>query len=102
MIGAVYILNYGWAYAGMWQVAKRVLPKVALERILFPSNPELFTYFEKDHVLAGVCRSPVLLAWSVNTSSSVVSPAEFTTNIYAQSTAATSTTSTGCRTTTSS
>ena len=53
MIGATYILNYGWAYAGMWAVAKRVLPKVALEKILFPAKHELLTFFNADHLLAG-------------------------------------------------
>lgn len=53
MVGAIFVLNYGWAYAGMWQVAKRVLPKVALDRILFPSQKELLTYFDVDHLLTG-------------------------------------------------
>ncbi|KAK9893952.1 hypothetical protein P389DRAFT_198683 [Cystobasidium minutum MCA 4210] len=51
MIGAIYILNYGWAYAGMWQISKRVLPKAALERILFCSKEDMLTYFDKDHLL---------------------------------------------------
>ncbi|BGP13285.1 hypothetical protein JCM10213_004945 [Rhodosporidiobolus nylandii] len=51
MVGAVFCLNYGWAYAGMWQLAKRVLPKTALERILFPSKEELLEFFDEDHLL---------------------------------------------------
>ncbi|GAA6030149.1 hypothetical protein JCM8097_009287 [Rhodosporidiobolus ruineniae] len=51
MVGGLFILNYGWAYAGMWQVAKRVLPSTALERILFPSKDELLEFFEEDHLL---------------------------------------------------
>ena len=56
MVGAIYVLNYGWAYAGMWQVAKRVLPKVTLDRILFPAKDELFTkgFFHREHVLTGI------------------------------------------------
>ena len=47
------MLNYGWAYAGMWQLAKRVLPNTALERILFPSQDELFEFFDEEHLLVG-------------------------------------------------
>jgi hypothetical protein len=49
----VFVLNYGWAYAGMWQLAKRVLPNTALERILFPSKRELLEFFDEDHLLVG-------------------------------------------------
>ncbi|GAA5979238.1 hypothetical protein JCM10908_002851 [Rhodotorula pacifica] len=51
MVGAIFVLNYGWAYAGMWQLAKRVLPNTALERILFPSQAELFEFFDEDNLL---------------------------------------------------
>ncbi|GAA5936887.1 SEC14 family lipid-binding protein [Sporobolomyces koalae] len=51
MIGAIFVLNYGWAYAGMWQLAKRVLPNTALERILFPNKQELLEFFDEDHLL---------------------------------------------------
>ncbi|TNY24006.1 hypothetical protein DMC30DRAFT_388363 [Rhodotorula diobovata] len=51
MVGAIFVLNYGWAYAGMWQLAKRVLPNTALERILFPSKAELFEFFDEEHLL---------------------------------------------------
>ncbi|KAM0749082.1 hypothetical protein T439DRAFT_349160 [Meredithblackwellia eburnea MCA 4105] len=51
MVGAIFVLNYGWMYAGMWQLAKRVLPRTALERILFPSKAELLEFFEEDHLL---------------------------------------------------
>jgi hypothetical protein len=51
MIGAIYVLGYGWAYAGMWQISKRVLPKAALERILFTSKQELLKYFDTEHLL---------------------------------------------------
>lgn len=40
-------------YAGMWQLAKRILPNTALERILFPSKSELLQFFEMDHLLVG-------------------------------------------------
>lgn len=49
----VFVLNYGWAYAGMWQLAKRVLPNTALERILFPSKAELLEFFDEEHLLVG-------------------------------------------------
>jgi hypothetical protein len=37
----------------MWQLAKRVLPNTALERILFPSKEELLEFFDEDHLLLG-------------------------------------------------
>ncbi|GAA5876066.1 hypothetical protein JCM1840_002761 [Sporobolomyces johnsonii] len=51
MVGAIFVLNYGWAYAGMWQLAKRVLPNTALERILFPTKEDLLEFFDEDHLL---------------------------------------------------
>ncbi|BGP53321.1 hypothetical protein JCM8202v2_000880 [Rhodotorula sphaerocarpa] len=51
MVGAIFVLNYGWAYAGMWQLAKRVLPNTALERILFPSKEELLEFFDESNLL---------------------------------------------------
>lgn len=56
MIGAIYILNYGWTYAGMWQISKRVLPKAALERILFNSKEDMLVYFDREHLLTGKLR----------------------------------------------
>lgn len=35
----------------MWQLAKRVLPKTALDRILFPSKDDLLQFFDEDHLL---------------------------------------------------
>lgn len=49
----VFVLNYGWMYAGMWQLAKRILPHTALERILFPTKSELLQFFDEDHLLVG-------------------------------------------------
>lgn len=46
-------MNYHWTFAGMWQVAKRILPNTALERILFPSQSELLEFFDEDHLLQG-------------------------------------------------
>ncbi|PWY99648.1 hypothetical protein BCV70DRAFT_232005 [Testicularia cyperi] len=45
MVGAVYILNYGWVHAGMWAVIKRVLPQQALAKIFFLSYDELREHF---------------------------------------------------------
>ncbi|EPQ30994.1 uncharacterized protein PFL1_01183 [Pseudozyma flocculosa PF-1] len=52
MVGAVYILHYGWVHAGMWAVAKRVLPEQALARIFFPSHDELRDHFDPAHIPA--------------------------------------------------
>lgn len=46
MVGAVYILHFGWVHSGMWAIAKRVLPQQALARIFFPSSKELSEHFD--------------------------------------------------------
>lgn len=46
MVGAVYILHFGWVHSGMWAIAKRVLPQQALARIFFPSSKELAEHFD--------------------------------------------------------
>ncbi|SPO28228.1 uncharacterized protein UTRI_04627_B [Ustilago trichophora] len=46
MVGAVYVLNYGWVHAGMWAVIKRVLPQQALAKIFFPSHDEMRQHFD--------------------------------------------------------
>ncbi|PWN43177.1 hypothetical protein IE81DRAFT_322690 [Ceraceosorus guamensis] len=52
MVGAIYMMHYGWVHSGMWGLAKRVLPKEALARIFFPSNAEMAAeHFEPDHLL---------------------------------------------------
>lgn len=55
----VFVLNYGWMYAGMWQLAKRVLPNTALERILFPSKADLLQFFSPDNLLVGSSLLPL-------------------------------------------
>ncbi|KAI0695008.1 CRAL/TRIO domain-containing protein [Cerioporus squamosus] len=45
MLAAVFILNYSWAHAGVWNIVKRVLPKSALSRVFFPSQDELLEFF---------------------------------------------------------
>ncbi|CBQ68291.1 conserved hypothetical protein [Sporisorium reilianum SRZ2] len=52
MVGAVYILNYGWIHAGMWAVIKRVLPQQALAKIFFPSHDELTEHFDPANIPA--------------------------------------------------
>ena len=50
-------------YAGMWQLAKRILPNTALERILFPTKADLLHFFEEDHLLVGTlirCKPPLV------------------------------------------
>lgn len=41
MVSAVFVLHYGWVHAGMWGIAKRILPAQALAKIFFPSEQEL-------------------------------------------------------------
>lgn len=37
----------------MWQIARRVLPNTALERILFPTKEDLLKFFDEEHLLVG-------------------------------------------------
>jgi retinaldehyde-binding protein 1 len=39
------MINYSWAHAGIWSIAKRVLPAPALSRVFFPTQQELTDYF---------------------------------------------------------
>ncbi|TKY89820.1 hypothetical protein EX895_001117 [Sporisorium graminicola] len=52
MVGAVYVLNYGWIHSGMWAVIKRVLPQQALAKIFFPSYDELREHFDPQNIPA--------------------------------------------------
>ncbi|KAK4701928.1 hypothetical protein P7C70_g4299, partial [Phenoliferia sp. Uapishka_3] len=67
MVGAIFVLNYGWMYAGMWQLAKRILPHTALERILFPSKSELLQFFDEEHLLVGTHFARFLFCFSAFT-----------------------------------
>ncbi|KAK0520919.1 hypothetical protein OC834_006856 [Tilletia horrida] len=37
-IAVMYLLHYGWVHAGMWTLAKRVLPQPVLDKIIFPKD----------------------------------------------------------------
>ncbi|KAK0550579.1 hypothetical protein OC846_003594 [Tilletia horrida] len=37
-IATLYLLHYGWVHAGMWTLAKRVLPQPVLNKIIFPKD----------------------------------------------------------------
>jgi len=39
------MINYSWAHAGIWSIAKRVLPAPAISRVFFPTQQELTNYF---------------------------------------------------------
>ena len=45
MLGAVYILNFGWVHAGLWGIVKPLLSKETVDRFLFLTRQEL-----KNHV----------------------------------------------------
>ena len=47
------MLNYGWAYATMWRLVKRVLPEESISRIFFPTQEELLEYFDEDKIFIG-------------------------------------------------
>lgn len=50
MVGAVFVLHYSWVHAGMWGLAKRVLPQQALDKIVFPSKDGLIEFFDEEHL----------------------------------------------------
>ncbi|KAI0683144.1 hypothetical protein BC835DRAFT_1396842 [Cytidiella melzeri] len=41
LLAAVFVLNYSWAQAGLWNLTKRLLPASALTKVFFPTIPEL-------------------------------------------------------------
>ncbi|KAJ6629488.1 CRAL-TRIO domain-containing protein [Mycena sp. CBHHK59/15] len=45
LLAAAFMINYSWAHAGIWNIAKRVLPAPALSRVFFPTQKELTEYF---------------------------------------------------------
>ncbi|KAJ7282756.1 CRAL-TRIO domain-containing protein [Mycena rebaudengoi] len=45
LLAAVFMINFSWAHAGIWSIAKRVLPAPALSRVFFPTQEELTNYF---------------------------------------------------------
>ena len=47
----VYVLNYSWTYAGIWQVVKRMLPESALQRVVFCAGNELLDHIDRDSLL---------------------------------------------------
>jgi hypothetical protein len=53
----VFVMNFGWAYAGMFAIVKRVLPKPALERMLFPNKADLLQFFNNASLLEGAWRA---------------------------------------------
>ncbi|CAO1624847.1 unnamed protein product [Parajaminaea phylloscopi] len=61
MVSAVYVLHYGWVHAGMWGLAKRILPAQALAKIFFPSEKEL----REEHFETAVLPKPFGGFWDV-------------------------------------
>ncbi|KAJ7467174.1 CRAL-TRIO domain-containing protein [Mycena latifolia] len=45
LLAAAFMINYSWAHAGLWSIAKRVLPARAQSRVFFPTQDELRAYF---------------------------------------------------------
>ncbi|KAI8980967.1 transport protein Trs120 or TRAPPC9 TRAPP II complex subunit-domain-containing protein [Pilobolus umbonatus] len=50
-IGSVYIMNFGWMYQGLWQVAKLLLSEHAKSRISFTSSKEMDQVIPTDDLL---------------------------------------------------
>ncbi|KAI9289780.1 CRAL-TRIO domain-containing protein [Umbelopsis sp. AD052] len=51
-VGSVYILNYGWMYAGIWQMVKLLLSEDAKSRISFPSTAEVLNFISSESLLS--------------------------------------------------
>jgi len=49
--GTIFVVNYSWAHAGMWRVAKRILPERVLSRIVFAKQTDLHHYISPDSLL---------------------------------------------------
>ncbi|KAK7005963.1 hypothetical protein R3P38DRAFT_3326409 [Favolaschia claudopus] len=45
LLAAAFMINYSWTHAGIWSIAKRVLPAPAISRVFFPTQQELVDYF---------------------------------------------------------
>ncbi|TFK53555.1 CRAL/TRIO domain-containing protein [Heliocybe sulcata] len=45
LVAAAFVLNYGWAHSGVWNVAKHTLPETILTRVFFPTTEELLSFF---------------------------------------------------------
>ncbi|KAI0088158.1 hypothetical protein BDY19DRAFT_1010025 [Irpex rosettiformis] len=41
LLASALVLNYSWAQVGLWNLAKRLLPASALQKVFFPTNEEL-------------------------------------------------------------
>jgi hypothetical protein len=52
-VGSVYIMNFGWMYQGIWQVAKLVLSEQAKARVNFISNEEVKQVIAENDLLTG-------------------------------------------------
>ncbi|KAI8389460.1 CRAL-TRIO domain-containing protein [Blakeslea trispora] len=50
-VGSVYIMNFGWMYQGIWQVAKLVLSEQAKARVSFTTAKEMTQVIEPEHLL---------------------------------------------------
>lgn len=53
-VGSVYVLNYGWMYAGLWQMIKLLLSEDAKSRISFPSAAEVLNIIDSEALLSGI------------------------------------------------
>ena len=52
-VGSVYIMNFGWMYQGIWQVAKLILTEQAKSRVNFPSSEEMKQVIDENDLLKG-------------------------------------------------
>ncbi|PWN17773.1 hypothetical protein BCV69DRAFT_285659 [Microstroma glucosiphilum] len=41
LVSSVHVLNFGWVHSGIWALAKRLLPRKALEKVYFVNKTEI-------------------------------------------------------------
>lgn len=57
---AVYVVNAGWTHRSMWAVVKRVLPKSALDKIIFlDKTADIERVFDLDRLPMGTLKSQI-------------------------------------------
>ncbi|KAJ3182507.1 hypothetical protein HDU85_002605 [Gaertneriomyces sp. JEL0708] len=50
-IGTVYVLNYGWFHAGVWQLLKTALPADATKKLMFLTKEQLCEHVAPENLL---------------------------------------------------
>ncbi|KAL1734709.1 hypothetical protein EV714DRAFT_202033 [Schizophyllum commune] len=88
LVAGVLVLNYSWAHAGLWGVAKRLIPEAGSGgRVWFPTTEELVDWFGEGNLPEEYGGT---LKWPLPSPSRPASPTPSTTSTFSSHTAATS------------